>query len=45
VTTAPAALVASSIVPACAAMTGAVVSCTFTMKPVDTEAFPAVSEA
>src|SRR6185436_13427234 len=45
VTTAPAALVASSIMSACAAMTGAVVSWTFTTKLVETAALPATSDA
>ena len=44
-TTAPAALVASSTMFACAAITGAVVSWTFTVKLVDKETFPAASVA
>src|SRR6185295_8642809 len=45
VTTAPAALVASSTMSACTAITGAVVSRTLTMKLVDDAAFPAASVA
>ena len=45
VTTAPAALVASSTRSTCAAISGAVVSWTFTLKLVDRATFPAASVA